>query len=62
MRGARTDLETSISFSYRRVSKSDVENQKKLKRVLSWVKETINDKKIIGENSLEYVYRWIDTS
>ena len=32
----------------------------KLKIVLPWVKETIDDKKIIGAKSLKYVYTWID--
>ena len=35
---ARPDLETEISFLCTRVSKNDVDDWKKLKRVLLWVK------------------------
>ena len=56
MRRARPDLETVISFLCRRVSKSDVGDWEKLKRVLAWVQETIDDKRIIGSETLVYVY------
>ena len=59
MRGARPDLETAISFLCRRVSKSDKENWKKLKRVMLWVKESIDNKIIIVADILRYVYTWI---
>ena len=62
MKRARTDLETEIPFVCMRVSKSDVGDWKKLNRVLSWVKETIDDKIIIGSNILTYMYTWIDAS
>ena len=38
MRRERPDLETAISLLCRRVSKNEVDNWKKLKRVLSWAK------------------------
>ena len=39
-----------------------MDNRKKLKRVLSWVKETIDENRIIGSESLTYVYTRIDAS
>ena len=38
MRRERPDLETAISFSCRRVTKIDLNDHKKLKIVLTWVK------------------------
>ena len=35
---------------------------KKIKIVLSWVRETINDKRIIETKSLTYLYIWIDAA
>ena len=40
---ARPDLETLVSFLTMRVTKSDVDNWKKLKRGLTFVKNTIKD-------------------
>ena len=52
MKIARPYLETEISFLCRRVSKSDVDDCKNLKRVVFWVKETIDDMVIIRAKSL----------
>ena len=46
---ARPDLETLVSFITMRVTKSDVDDWKKLKRGVTFVKNTIKDKRIIGE-------------
>ena len=45
---ARPYLETLVSFLTMRVTKSDVDDWKKLKRDLTFVKNTIKDKIIIG--------------
>ena len=47
---ARTDLETLVSFLTMRVTKSNVDNWKKIKRGITFVKNTIKDKRIIGAN------------
>ena len=47
MKGVRLDVEIEPSLLCRRVSKIDVEDRKKLKIVISLVKETIDDKRII---------------
>ena len=47
MKRVRPDIETSISFLMRRVSKSDVDDWGKLKRVLAYLKNTIDDVRVI---------------
>ena len=44
------------------VSKSNVRDWCKLKRVLSFLKSTIHDKRKIGATSLKDMYTWIDAS
>ena len=43
------------------MSKSTIEDWKKLRRLVSFFKGTINDKRIIGVISLENMHTWIDT-
>ena len=62
MKRARPDIETAIAFLCTRVSKSDVDNWNKLKRVLGWIKVTIDDKRYIGANGLAQLFTWIDAS
>ena len=59
---ARPDCETAISFLTRRVSKSDEDDWEKLRRVLLWCKNTINDIRVIGATSLTDVFTWIDAA
>ena len=58
---ARPDIETLISFLSTRVSKSTVDDWNKLKRGLTFVKNTIDEARIIGAQSLTDLYTWIDT-
>ena len=44
------------------MSKSTSEDWKKLRRLLSFLKGTVNDKRIIGAISLENMYTWIDAA
>ena len=62
MKRARLDLETAISFLCTRVSKSDEDDWKKLRRVIAYVKGTIDDVRIIGADSLSKIYTWIDAA
>jgi hypothetical protein len=62
MKRARPDLEPTISFLMKRVSKSDTDDWKKLKRCLGFVKGTIKDKRILGADSLDTLYTWVDAS
>ena len=62
MKRARPGLETLVSFLTMRVTKSDVDDWKKLKRGLKFVKNTIEDKRIIGAKTLTDLYTWIDAA
>ena len=42
------------------MSKSTIEDWKKLRRLVSFLKGTVNDKRIIGAISLENMHTWID--
>ena len=59
---ARPDLETAVAFLTTRVSKSDVDDWKKLERVLIWILNTIDDKRVIGARSLKELFTWIDAA
>ena len=56
------DIETAISYLTTRVSKSNEHDWFKMKRVLSFLKYTLNDKRIIGASSLHDLYTWIDAA
>ena len=61
-RRARPDLATLVSFLTTRVSNSDVDDWKKVKRGLVFILNTIDEKRIIGAKSLGEVYTWIDSA
>ena len=56
---ARPDLETLVSFLTMRVIKSNVDDWKKLKLGLTFVKNAIKEKIIIGAKTLNDLYTWI---
>ena len=58
----RPDLETLVSFLTTRVTKSNVDDWKNLKRGLKYVKNSIKDKIMIGAKILYYLYTWIDAA
>jgi hypothetical protein len=62
MKRARPDLEPTISFLMKRVSKSDTDDWKKLKRCLGFIQGTIDDRRILGADSLDTLYTWVDAS
>ena len=53
---ARPDIETAISYLTTRVSKSNEQDWFKMIRVLSFLKETKEDERIIGATSLKDLY------
>jgi len=59
---SRPDIEPVIAFLCTRVSRSDEEDWKKLIRLLSFLKRTKNDARIIGATSLKRLYSWVDAS
>ena len=56
MKRARPDIETSVSYLMRRVSKSDNDDWLKLKRVLSFLHVTKDDTRKIGASSLTNIH------
>ena len=62
MKRTRPDLETSIDHLCTRVTKSDEDDWKKLRRIIAWIKCTIEDKRIIGATSLCEIFTWIDAA
>ena len=58
----RPDLEPYIAYLCTRVSKSTNDDWNKLKRVLQFAKQTVNDKRTIGAKSLTDLYTWIDAA
>ena len=59
---ARPDIEPALSFLCTRVSNPTVDDKKKLNRILDYLKDTIDDVRTIGADSLEKLYMWIDSS
>ena len=59
---ARLDIEPTISFLCTRVTKSTEEDWLKLKRLLSYLKCTLDMPRIIGADSLSIVQSWADAS
>ena len=59
---ARPDLETAVSFLTTRVSDPDVEDWKKLRRVLVYLNQTKGDVRVIGCDSMESIFTWVDAS
>ena len=59
---ARTGIEPSISFLYIGVSSLTEDDNCKLTRILQFLSETIEDKRVIGANSLEKLNTWVDTA
>jgi hypothetical protein len=56
------DLETSVSFLMKRMSKSTNEDWNKLKHVLDFVKKTKSDERTIGAETLSQIWNFIDAS
>jgi hypothetical protein len=59
---ARPNIEPVVAFLCTRVRDADEDDWKKLRRVLIYLKQSINDKRIIGCDSLESIFTWIDAA
>ena len=59
---ARLDIEPTISFLYTRVIKSTHEDWLKLRRLLCYLKGTLDMPRVIGADSLSIVQSWADAS
>ena len=58
----RPNTETTVVFLCNRFSKSTLEDWKRLRCILSYLDGTINDKRIIRENSLQILHTLIDAA
>jgi len=62
MKRARPDIETGVSFLMKRVAKSDVDDWKKLRRIIGFLKRTFDELRIIGATSLAEIMTFIDSA
>jgi hypothetical protein len=58
----RPDIDTTISFLCTRVSKCTREDWYKLKRVLQYLRTTIDDRRVVGADDLSSLFIWIDAA
>ena len=58
----RPDIEPTVAFLCTRVSKSDIDDWKQLRRLLGYIRYTINDVRIIGAKSIDDLATWIDAA
>ena len=58
----RPDIEPAIAFCTTRVQQPSVDDWKKLRRCVSWLMQTIDDKRIIGCFNLYELFTWVDAS
>ena len=62
MKRGRPDIETSISFLMKRVSKSDKDDWNKLRRIIGFLKGSIDDVRVIGATSITEIMTFVDSS
>ena len=59
---ARPDIEPTVAFLCTRVSCPNVDDWKKLRRLLGYLQNTIEDKRTIGASSLNCLMTWVDAA
>ena len=59
---ARPDVEPTVAFLCTRVSCLNVDNWKKLGRMIGYLNRTIDDKRVIGVSSLKTLVTWVDAA
>ena len=62
MKRSRPDLETTVSFLMKKVSEPKRDDWHKFMRMMSWIKSTIMDKRIIGAASLLDMLTMVDSA
>ena len=60
MKRGQPDIESAISFLCTRVSVSTQEDWNKLRRVLCFLNQTIDDTCILGASTLGQLFVWVD--
>ena len=59
---SRPDIEPAISFLCTRVANPNVEDDVKLTRVLRYLQDTIEDRRVIGINDIDTLETWVDAA
>jgi hypothetical protein len=59
---ARLDIQLPVSFLCTRVSCSDISDWRKLKRVLQYLRGTLDDVLILGADDITIISTWVDAS
>ena len=59
---AMSGIDPAILFVFTRVTKSTKEYKSKLRRLLKYLKHTINDKIIMGADILSQFFTWINAA
>ena len=61
-KNGRPDIEPEMSFLCIRLTKSTVQYKATFKRVIQFLKQTINDKRVVGSYNLSQLYTWSDSA
>ena len=59
---ARPDIETAVAFLTTRVMAPNHDDWKKLRRVLLYLKCTLDDVRVLGCDDLHHVFMWVDAA
>ena len=59
---ARPDIETAVTFLTTRVSSPTSDDWKKLRRVIIYLSNTIDDIREIGCDNLHHLFTWVDAA
>ena len=62
MKRGRPDIETAVSFLMKRVSKSDIDDWMKLRRLIGFIQRTIDEIRVIGATSLTEIMTFVDSA
>ena len=62
MKGSIPYLDTAMGFLTTRLSKSDVDNREKLRRMMRFFHCTLKEKICFGATSIDEIVTWVDTS
>ena len=59
---ARPDIEPTVAFLCTRVSSPDEDDWKKLRRVMCYLNQTVDDLRYLGCSNLNSVFTWVDAA
>lgn len=62
MKRARPDIDVAVTYLCSRVSKPNESDWEKLKRVLCYIKSTMNETRFMGMDDLGMLFTWIDAA